>query len=138
MYPVPNHRQDLAVSLVVIVSNSGSASPAEGWSLEVNSANQRVPIFLEPVHVNGIVELPGANGAKVDLSKEDLARKTTQMSIDKGASVKGVLTYVLSNTSEGQISNNGTTFVVHFRDSKGNSYRTRKYLIGAKGQSREQ
>jgi hypothetical protein len=138
MYPVPNHREDLAVTLVVIVSNSGSASGAEGWHLEVNSRSRRVPTVLEPVHVNGIVELPGANGTKVDLGKEDLVRKTAQISIDKGASVKGVLTFVLSNTSESEISNTGTTFVVHFRDSKGNSYRTRKYLIGAKGQSGEQ
>src|SRR4030095_10538547 len=95
MYPVPNHREDLAVTLVVIVSNSGSASGAEGWHLEVNSRSRRVPTVLEPVHVNGIVELPGANGTKVDLGKEDLVRKTAQISIDKGASVKGVLTFVL-------------------------------------------
>src|ERR1700686_561049 len=33
MYPVPNHGEDLAVSLVVSVRNAGSPSIAEGWNL---------------------------------------------------------------------------------------------------------
>src|SRR3982074_3200166 len=37
MYPVPNRPADLAVSLVVSVTNAGPPSTAQAWNLEVNS-----------------------------------------------------------------------------------------------------
>jgi len=40
--------------------------------------------------------MPGTNGQKVDLGKEDLVLKTAQVPISNGARVKGVLTFVLS------------------------------------------
>ena len=43
MYPVPNHREDLAISMVVSVNNAGMSSIAQGWNLEVNSPSRRVP-----------------------------------------------------------------------------------------------
>ena len=132
LYPVPNRREDLAVTLVVSLRNSGAPSVAQGWKLEVNSPSRRVPTVLDPVHVNGYVELPGTSGTKVDLTKEDLAAKTSQVSIGKSASVNGVLTFVLSRTSENEVSNNNTTLTVDFKDSQDKSYRTRRYVIGSK------
>lgn len=132
IYPVPNHREDLAVSLVVFVRNSGASSIAQGWTLEVRSASRRVPTIQEPVHVSGYVEMPGTNGTKVDLSKEDLVLKTAQGSIAKGAQVNGILTFVLSKTSENEVSNNNTSLTLHFKDSQGNSYQTPKSVIGGK------
>lgn len=132
MYPVPNRREDLAVTLIVSVRNSGEPRLAANWRLEVNSAGRKIPAILEPIHISGYVELPGTSGPKVDLAKEDLVTKTAQSSIPKGSSVKGVLTFVLSKTSESEVANNNTTFTVNFKDSQGNSYITRKYLIGSK------
>ena len=130
MYPVPNRREDLAVSLVVSIRNAGSPSIAQGWNLEVNSASRRVPIVLEPVHVNGSVEMPGTNGLKVDLAKEDLVLKSAQVPIAKGALVNGILTFVLSKTSESELASTKTSLVVHFKDSQGNPYQTPKGVIG--------
>jgi hypothetical protein len=132
IYPVPSHREDLAVSLVVFVRNSGAPSLAQGWNLEVKSPSRRVPTVLEPVHVSGYVDMPGTNGTKVDLSKEDLVLKTAQLSIAKGARVNGILTFVLSKTSERDVSNNNTSLTVHFKDSQGNPYQTPKSVIGGK------
>lgn len=132
LYPVPNRREDLAVTLVVSVRNSGAPSVAQGWKLEVNSPSRRVPTMLDPVHISGYVELPGTGGAKVDLAKEDLVTKTAQVSIGKSRSVNGVLTFVLSRTSENEVSNNNTTLTIDFKDSRDNSYRTRRYVIGSK------
>src|SRR5215510_743628 len=132
LYPVPNRREDLAVTLVVSLRNSGAPSVAQGWKLEVNSPSRRVPTVLDPVHVNGYVELPGTSGTKVDLAKEDLVTKTSQVSIGKSVSVNGVLTFVLSKTSEIGVSNNNTTLTIDFKDSQDKSYRTSKYLIGLK------
>src|SRR5215510_11358272 len=132
LYPVPNRREDLAVTLVVSLRNSGAPSVAQGWKLEVNSPSRRVPTVLDPVHVNGYVELPGTSGTKVDLAKEDLVTKTSQVSIGKSVSVNGVLTFVLSKTSEIGVSNNNTTLTIDFKDSQDKSYRTPKYLIGLK------
>ena len=132
IYPVPGRREDLAVSLVVFVRNSGAPSIAQGWNLEVKSPSRRVPTVLEPVHVSGYVEMPGTNGTKVDLSKEDLVLKTAQLSIAKGARVNGILTFVLSKTSEREVSNNNTSLSVHFKDSQGNPYQTPKSVIGGK------
>jgi len=132
MYPVPNRREDLAVSLVVTVRNSGLASVAQDWNLEVSSPGRRFPTVVQPVHISGYAELPGTNGPKVDLAKEDLALKTAGVAIAKGAIVKGVLTCVVPKTSESEISNNNTSLTVNFKDSQGNQYHTRKYLIGSK------
>lgn len=132
MYSVPNRREDLAVSLVVSVRNAGSPSVAQGWNLEINSASRRVPTVLEPVHVNGFVEMPGTNGRKVDLAKEDLMLKTAQVPIARGDRVDGILTFVLSKTSESELSNNNTRLIIHFKDSQGNPYQTPKGVIGGK------
>jgi hypothetical protein len=90
---------------------------------------------VEPVHISGYVEMPGTNGTKVDLSKEDLALKTAQVAqvaIAKGARVNGILTFVLSKTSERDVSNNNTSLSLHFKDSQGNPYYAPKSVIGAK------
>jgi PBP1b-binding outer membrane lipoprotein LpoB len=134
MYPVPNHPENLAVSLVVSVRNAGALSIAQGWSLEVNSPSRRVPTVVEPVHVSGNVEMPGSNGTKADLAKEDLVLKTAQAPIVKGGRVKGILTFVLIKTSENELSNNNTSFTVHFKDSQSNLYQTPKSVIGRRAQ----
>lgn len=131
MYPVPNRPEDLAVSLVVSVRNAGLVSAAQGWSLEVTSPG-RPPATVEAVHVNGQVEMPGSNGRKVDLAKEDLVLKTAQVSIAKDARVNGILTFVLRKTSVSVLSNNNTSLTVHFKDSQGKQYQTPKSVIGAK------
>jgi hypothetical protein len=89
MYPVPNRPEDLAVSVVVSVRNTGSPSTAQGWSLEVTSPG-RPPAVTEAIHVNGQVEMPGSNGKKIDLAKEDLVLKTEQVPIAQGARVNGI------------------------------------------------
>ncbi len=132
MYPVPNRPEDLAVSLVVLVTNTGSPTTAQGWSLEVNSPSRPTSTVLEPVHVNGFVDMPGAKGKKVDLAKEDLVLKTAQVPIANGAQVKGILTFVLVKTSENALSNNKTSFTIHFKDSRANPYQTPKSVIGSK------
>jgi hypothetical protein len=132
LYPVPNNRQDLAVSLVVSMNNSGPASTAKAWTLEIDSPDPTVPSGLTPVHVNGVVELPGTAGRKVDLGKEDLALKTSESSVGTNARVDGVLTFVLPKTTERELANNSTSFVVHFKDSAGNAYQTDKAVIGVK------
>ena len=132
IYPVPGRREDLALSLVAVVRNSGAPSIAQGWSLEVKSPSGRVAAVVEPVHISGYVEMPGTNGTKVDLSKEDLALKTAQVAIAKGARVNGILTFVLSKTSESDVSNNNTSLILHFKDSQGNPYQAPKSVIGGK------
>ena len=132
LYPVPNRREDLAVTLIASVSNSGWPGAPEGWELEINSPGRKVPTVLEPVHISGYVELPGTSGPKVDLAKEDLVRKTADAPIAKGSSAKGVLTFVLPKTAEHDVSGGNTTFTILFKDSQGNLYRTRKFLIGSK------
>jgi hypothetical protein len=132
LYPAPNNRQDLAVSLVVSINNSGEASTAKGWTLEIDSPDPTVPSGLTPVHVNGVVELPGTAGRKVDLGKEDLALKTSESSVGRNARLEGVLTFVLPKTTERELSNNNTSFLLHFKDSAGNAYKTDKAVIGVK------
>lgn len=132
MYPVPNRPEDLAVSLVVSITNSGSPTTAQGWNLEVDSPGHPTPTLLEPVHVNGLVEMPGTNGKKVDLAKEDLVLKTAQVPIASGAQVKGMLTFVLVKTSENALSNNKASLTIHFKDSRANPYQTPKSVIGTK------
>jgi hypothetical protein len=131
LYPVPNRPQDLAVSLVVSVRNTGSPSTAQGWSLEVTSPG-RPPTTVEAVHVNGVVEMPGSNGTKVDLDKEDLVLKTATVPIAKDARVNGILTFVLPGTSERILTNNNSSLTIHFKDSQSNPYQTPKSVIGAK------
>jgi len=131
MYPVPNHSEDLAVSLVVSVGNTGSPSTVQGWNLEVNSPQRSIP-RVEPVHVSGYVDMPGTRNRKIDLDKEDLVLKTAQVPIAKGARINGILTFVLSKTSESELSNNQTSFTIHFKDSQGNPWKTPKSVIGVK------
>jgi hypothetical protein len=93
MYPVPGQPGNLAVSLVVSVSNAGADSTATAWRLDLESQGGSVRGF-EPVHVNGVVELPGTSKT-VDLGKEDLVLMTSQAPISKGGSLDGVLTFVV-------------------------------------------
>ena len=132
MYPVPNKREDLAISLVVSVNNAGTSSIAQSWNLEVSSPSRRVSAMLEPVHVNGLVEMPGSAGKKVDLGKEDLVLKTAQVAIAKDARVNGILTFVLPKSTESELANNSTRLVIHFKDAQGHSYPTPAVLVGAK------
>lgn len=74
--------------------------------------------------------MPGTNGIKVDLAKEDLVLKTAPVPIAKGALVNGILTFVLSKTSESELANTNTSLIVHFKDSQGNPYQTPKGVIG--------
>lgn len=134
MYPVPNKREDLAISLVVAVNNAGTSSIAQGWNLDVISPGRGSPVILEPVHVNGVVEMPGS-GKKVDLGKEDLVLKTAQVAIAKGAQVNGILTFVLPKSTERELTNNSTRLVIHFKDSQGHSYSTPAVVVGAKAGS---
>jgi len=76
--------------------------------------------------------MPGSNGKKIDLAKEDLVLKTAQIPIAQGARVNGVLTFVLAKTSESVLSNNSTALAVRFKDSQSNQYQTPKSVIGAK------
>lgn len=132
MYPVPNNRQDLAITLVVSITNSGQPSIAKGWSLEVDSLDPSVPSGMVPVHVNGVVDMPGATATKVDLGKEDLVLKTADSAIGNNANVRGVLTFVLPKTSSSELANNSSSMVLHFKDAAGNPYQTNKTVIGGK------
>lgn len=131
MYPVPNRGEDLAVSLIVSVGNTGSPSTVQGWNLEVNSPGRSIP-NVEPVHVSGYVDMPGTSNRKIDLDKEDLMLKTARVPIAKGARINGILTFVLSKTSESELSNNRSSFTIHFKDSQGNPSQTPKSVIGIK------
>jgi hypothetical protein len=130
LYPVPNNPRDLAVSLVVTVRNTGSPANADKWTLVVNSPNRETPLTVDPVHVNGLIEMPGRPGVKVDIGKEDLALKSKETPITKGAPLNGILTFVLPGVSAKDISNNSSSLVVHFRDSDGGSYQTLKATVG--------
>ena len=132
MYPVPNNRQDLAVTLVVSITNSGQPTIAKGWSLEVDSLDPSVPSGMVPVHVNGVVDMPGATATKVDLGKEDLVVKTADSAIGNNVNVRGVLTFVLPKTSPNDLASNSSSLVLHFKDAAGNSYETDKAIIGGK------
>jgi hypothetical protein len=131
IYPVPNNRENLAVTLVVSVKNSGAPDNANDWTLAVNTPGRRDLRGVQPVHVNGVVAMPGTAGKRVDLDKEDLAVKSKDTAIAKDATLTGMLTFVLPKLSAADLSNNNTTLVVHFKDSQGNSYQTAKATIGA-------
>ena len=130
LYPVPGSSGDLAISLVVSISNSGAPDRAQDWTLEVSSPSAGVPTGLEPVHVNGVVELPGSNKS-VDLAKEDLTVKGIDP-IARGSQVEGVLTFVLPKIEQRALNHNSSSLVLHFKDSQGNSYQTPKAYIGTK------
>ena len=131
MYPVPGQPDNLAISLVVSVENVGSDSVANGWNLEVSSPNIQNQKQLEPVRVNGVVELPGTKKT-VDLAREDLALKTADSPIAKSKQVEGVLTFVLPQASERAMNSNSTSLILHFKDGAGNPYQTPKAVIGRK------
>lgn len=116
---------------MVTVSNSGPTSNAQGWTLSVNSPGKYDLRGLQPVHVNGVVAMPGT-GTRVDLDKEDLVIKSKDTPISTGATLKGILTFVMARTSAADLSNNNSTLVIHFKDSQGNSYQTPNTKIGAK------
>jgi len=132
LYAVPGRRDDLAISLVVAIANSGAPSVLREWKLDVSSPDKGVPSGLAPVHVNGVVDLPGAEMKTVDLAKEDLMLKTADSPVAAGGQVSGVLTFVLPNTTESQLAHNSTSLVVHFKDLQGRSYWTPKTFIGKK------
>jgi hypothetical protein len=76
--------------------------------------------------------MPGSNGAKVDLDKEDLVLKTATVPIAKDARVNGILTFVLPGTSERILTNNNSSLTIHFKDSQSNPNQTPRSVIGAK------
>lgn len=129
LYPVPGQSGNLAISLVVSVTNTALPSTANKWNVEVFSGVQSET--LEPVRVNGVVELPGSSRT-VDLSKDDLAIKTAENPIDKNSSVDGVLTFVVPKTSERELIAKKTSLRVHFKDAAGNSYQTDRVVVGPK------
>ena len=130
IYPVPNNRENLAITLVISVSNSGAPDNANDYTLAVNTPGRRDLRGIQPVHVTGVVAMPGTD-QRVDLDKEDLALKGKERAIAKGATLKGILTFVLPKLSPADLSNNNSTLVIHFKDSQGNSFQTAKALIGA-------
>lgn len=132
LYPVPNTRRSLAISLVVSVRNTGSPTIAQDWTMSVTAPGRNDLGTLEPVHVNGIVEMPGTAGMQVDLATEDLVIKSKQNPIAKGAQLKGILTFVLPNVSARELSNNHATLLLQFKDNQGRSYKTGKATIGAR------
>lgn len=130
IYPVPNNTRNVALTVFISVKNVGSPTVAKNWKLVMASGGEE-PRELQPVHVNGVVGIPGGEG-QVDLGKEDLALKSKSILLTKGNSLDGVLTFVLADTSEKNLSNNNSSFVVKFEDSQGRLYQTRKYVIGNK------
>lgn len=131
IYPVPNNARNVALTVFMSVKNVGSPTTAQNWKLVLATSGREEPRELQPVHVNGVVGIPGGEG-QVDLGKEDLALKSKSTLLTKGNSLAGVLTFVLADTSEKNLSNNKSSFVVKFEDSQGRSYETKKYVIGNK------
>ena len=127
---MPNNTRNVALTVFISVKNVGSPTVAKNWKLVMASGGEE-PRELQPVHVNGVVGIPGGEG-QVDLGKEDLALKSKNILLTKGNSLDGVLTFVLADTSEKNLSNNNSSFVVKFEDSQGRLYQTRKYVIGNK------
>ncbi len=131
LYPVPNNPQNLAISVVVSVSNSGPATNALDWTLAVNTPGSRDLRGIQPVHVNGVVAMPGT-GQRVDLDKEDLMIKSKDTAIAPGATLSGILTFVLPKLSAKDLSNNNSSVAIHFKDNQGASYPTGRATIGTK------
>jgi hypothetical protein len=134
IYPVPGQSGNVAVSLVVAVSNSGVPTSATGWTLEVSSKERSFSSGLEPVHVNGVVEMPGSTGKTVDLAKEDLAIKSVTQVIASGNPLEGILTFVIPQTSERELTETKASLALQFKDKAGNSYQTAMAVIGTKKQ----
>jgi hypothetical protein len=132
LYPVPNRPENLAVSLVVSVTNDGATGNAGDWTLAVYAPGRFDLRGLQPVHVNGVVTMPGTSGKRVDLDREDLAVKSKDNVVAMGETLTGILTFILAKTAASDISNNNTSIVVHFKDSQGNSYQTGKTIVGVK------
>ena len=130
IYPVPGQSGNSAVSLVISVSNSGVSTYASEWKLEVSSATRS--FSSEPVHVNGVVEMPGSVSKTVDLAKEDLDVKARENPIVPGKPLEGILTFVLPQTSEKELTDTKASLVLQFKDKPGNSYQTTKVVIGDK------
>ena len=130
IYPVPGQSGNSAVSLVISVSNSGVSTYASEWKLEVSSAKRS--FSSEPVHVNGVVEMPGSASKTVDLAKEDLDVKARESPIVAGKPLEGILTFVLPQTSEKELTEAKASLVLQFKDKPGNSYQTTKVVIGDK------
>jgi hypothetical protein len=132
LYPVPNNRKDLAVSMVVSVKNEGAPTTVRAWTLAVSGPGQSLPSGLEAVHVSGVVDLPGSQSGKVDLDKEDLVQKSANLVLTKGNQIDGVLTFILPDTTEKDLANRGVQLTVHFKDASGTAYQTPKSIVGAK------
>ena len=132
LYPVPNNNKDLAVSVVVTVTNSGVPGSAQDWTLALNSPTRSDLKSANPVHVNGVVDMPGSGTGQVDLSKEDLVLKSKQARLNNGDVLKGILTFVLPKTSASELSSNGSTLALNFKDDRGGSYQTPSVKIGLK------
>lgn len=118
--------------MVVAVRNDGATANARDWTLSVEAPGQFDLRGIQPVHVNGIVDLPGTTDKRVDLDKEDLVIKSKDTLIAKGETLTGVLTFVLARTSTADLSNNKATLVLHYKDNHGNSYQTGKMAVGSK------
>jgi len=134
LYPVPNKREHLAVSMLVAVRNDGATANAQDWTLAVEAPGRFDLRGIQPVHVNGIVDLPGTTGKRVDLDKEDLVIRSKDTPIAKGGSLTGILTFVLARTSTADLSNNKAMLVLHFKDNQGNSYQTGGIAVGSRRQ----
>jgi len=130
IYPVPGQSGNVAVSLVISVSNSGVSTNASDWKLEVSSTKRS--FSSEPVHVNGVVEMPGSASKTVDLAKEDLNVKARDNPIGPGKLLEGILTFVLPQTSEKELTEAKASLVLQFKDKPGNSYQTTRVVIGDK------
>jgi hypothetical protein len=129
VYRVPNNQKDMAISMFVSLKNEGASSTARAWTLEVSGPGQALPSGLEAIHVNGIVDLPGGQSGKVDLDKEDLVLKSSRSPISQGNQIDGVLTFILPDTTEQQLSNRGVQLTVHFKDALGQAYQTPKAIV---------
>jgi len=134
IYPVPGQPSHAAVSLVVSLSNAGVATSASDFKLEVSSIKRSFSSGIDPVHVNGVVDMPGMASKTVDLGKEDLAIKARENSIGPGRPLDGILTFVIPNSSEKELAETRTSLTLMFKDKTGNSYQTARAIIGEKKQ----
>jgi hypothetical protein len=132
IYPVPGQPNNAALSLVVTISNSGVVTNASDFKLEVTANKRSFSSGIDPVHVNGVVEMPGTASKTVDLGKEDLALKARENSIGPGQPLEGILTFVLPNTSEKELAETKSGLTLLFKDKTGNSYQTARAVIGEK------
>jgi hypothetical protein len=130
IYPVPNNRKDLAITMVVSLKNEGSTTTAKDWTLEVSGPGQSLPSGLSAVQVSGVVDLPGSQTGKVDLVKDDLVKKSANMPLSQGYQMDGVLTFIMPDTTDKELANRGVQLTVHFQDATGKLYQTPKSIVG--------